>query len=79
MSGSDAQYTNPFTGGLLLFTSAAFPQNRNIRYSDSHADTGFAMTLGVVVDIRLTRRLSFRVGMDYDPTFLVRPVIRVNS
>jgi opacity protein-like surface antigen len=76
MSGSDVQYTNPFTGGLLLFTTAGFPQDRNIRYSDSHADTGFAMTLGGGVDIRLTKRLSLRVGMDYDPTFLVRPVIR---
>jgi hypothetical protein len=26
MSGSDVQYTNPFTGGVLLFTSEGFPR-----------------------------------------------------
>src|SRR6185436_16515404 len=37
MNGSDVQYTNPFTGGVLLFTSAGFPQDRNIHYADAHA------------------------------------------
>src|SRR5262245_49187726 len=43
MSGSDVQYTNPFTGGVLLYTSAGFPQDRNIHYSDAHNDTGLAL------------------------------------
>jgi opacity protein-like surface antigen len=75
MAGSDVQYTNPFTGGLLLYTSAGFPKDRNVRYSDSHADTGLALSIGGGLDTRLTKRLSFRVAMDYDPTFLVRPVV----
>jgi len=30
MSGSDVQYTHPFTGGVLLFTSGGFPPDRSI-------------------------------------------------
>ena len=75
MSGSDVQYTNPFTGGVLLYTSAGFPQERSIHYADSHADAGLALTFGGGFDIRLSKRIGLRVGMDYDPTFLVRPVL----
>jgi opacity protein-like surface antigen len=73
MEGSDSGL--PFNGGLLLGTSTGFPSNQNIKYSDSHADTGPALSVGAGFDIRLTRRLAFRTSMDYDPTFLVRPVI----
>src|SRR4029450_7786895 len=75
MSGSDVQYTNPFTGGVLLFTSAGFPQDRSIHYADAHADAGLALAIGGGFDIRLSKRIGVRVVMDYDPTFLVRPVI----
>lgn len=74
MSGSDVHYTNPFTGGVLLFTSAGFPQDRSIRYADAHADAGLALALGGGFDIRLSNRIGLRAAMDYDPTFLVRPV-----
>jgi hypothetical protein len=74
MAGSDVQYGNPFTGGVLLFTSAGFPRDRNVRYSDAHADSGPALALGGGFDIRLRTRLGVRVAMDYDPTFLARPV-----
>jgi len=73
MTGSDVQYSNPFTGGVLLFTSAGFQQDRNVRYSDSTADAGFALDVGGGFDIRLGKGLGFRVAMDYDPTFLTRP------
>jgi len=75
MSGSDVQYTNPFTGGVLLFTSAGFPQDRSIHYADAHADAGLALAIGGGFDVRLGNRLGVRVSMDYDPTFLVRPVL----
>ena len=74
MSGSDVQYTNPFTGGVLLFTSAGFPQDRSIHYADAHADAGLALAIGGGFDIRLSKRIGLRAAMDYDPTFLVRPV-----
>ena len=76
MVGSDVQYGNPFTGGLILFNNAGFPKERMITYSDSSADTGLALSIGGGFDIRLSKRLSFRVEMDYAPTFLVRPVIQ---
>src|SRR5262245_6210075 len=75
MSGSDVQYTNPFTGGVLLFTSAGFPQNPNIDYDDAHADAGPALAIGGGFDMRLSKRIGLRAAMDYDPTFLVRPVV----
>ena len=74
MNGSDVQYTNPFTGGVLLFTSAGFPPDRSIDYADAHADAGLALAIGGGFDIRLSRRIGLRAAMDYDPTFLVRRV-----
>jgi hypothetical protein len=74
MSGSDVQYTNPFTGGVLLFTSGGFPPDRSIHYADDHADAGLALAIGGGFDIRLSKRIGLRAAMDYDPTFLVRPV-----
>src|SRR6476620_10904132 len=74
MSGSEVQYTNPFTGGVLLFTSGGFSPDRSIHYADRHADAGLALAIGGGFDIRLSKRLGLRAVMDYDPTFLVRPV-----
>ena len=68
------QYTNPFTGGVLLFTSEGFPPDRSLHYADAHADVGLALAIGGGFDIRLSKRLGLRPAMDYDPTFLVRPV-----
>src|SRR4029079_10052408 len=73
MNGSDVQYTNPFTGGVLLFTTAGFPQDRTIHYADAHADAGLALAIGGGFDIRLSKRIGLRAAMDYDPTFLVPP------
>src|SRR5690349_16665732 len=75
MSGSDVQYTNPFTGGVLLFTSGGFPPDRSIHYADAHADTGLTLAIGGGFDIRLSKRIALRAAMDYDPTFLIRPVL----
>jgi hypothetical protein len=72
MNGSDVQYANPFTGGVLLFTSGGFPPDRSIHYAD--ADAGLALAIGGGFDIRLSKRIGLRAAMDYDPTFLVRPV-----
>jgi hypothetical protein len=74
MSGSDVQYTSPFTGGVLLFTSKGFAPSRSIQYADDHTDAGLALAIGGGFDIRLTKRIGLRAAMDYDPTFLVRPV-----
>jgi hypothetical protein len=75
MSGSDVQYTNPFTGGVLLFTSGGFPPDRTIHYGDAHADAGVALAIGGGFDIRLSKPIALRAAMDYDPTFLIRPVL----
>jgi opacity protein-like surface antigen len=64
----------PFTGGVLLYRSAGLPAAQNLMYSDFNSDNGLALSLGGGVDIRLRKRLAFRASMDYDPTFLVRPV-----
>ena len=64
-----------FMGGLILYSSSGFPTDRNIAYSDSNAAKGFAVAFGGGFDIRLTKKSSFRVSSDYNPTFLVRPVV----
>jgi hypothetical protein len=73
MAGSNVG--EPFMGGLILFNSTGFPTDQNITYSDSNADTGLALSIGGGFDIWLTQKVGFRVAMDYDPTFFVRPVI----
>lgn len=75
-SGTNVQYVNPFQGaGLILFNHTSVPMTPSVSYSDSNADTGFAATLGGGIKIRLTDRLRARVTMDYNATWLVRPVI----
>jgi len=44
--GSDVRYTNPFTGGVLLFTSGGFPQDRAVHYAGAHADARLALAIG---------------------------------
>ena len=76
LDGSNVQYARGYhPDGLIVFTSEGFPQNGNVTYSDSSADAGPAIGLGGGFDTRISKRLSFRVAIDYDPTFLVRPVI----
>ena len=75
-TGTNVQYQDPFSGsGLILYNSTIAPAPSSLSYSDSIADTGFAAALGGGVKIRLTNRSRLRVGMDYDPTWLVRPII----
>ena len=52
----------------MLPEDPMLPTDRNISYSDSSADNGFALAFGSGFDIRLTGKSSFRT------TFLVRPV-----
>ena len=76
LDGSNVQYAKGYRpDGLIVFTSAGFPQNGTVNYSDSSADVGPAIGLGGGFDMRVSKRLSIRAAMDYDPTFLVRPVI----
>jgi hypothetical protein len=76
LSGSNVQYSDRIRlDGLIVFKSAGFPQNGVVEYSDSHADVGLALGIGGGFDTRLTTRFSFRVSLNYDPTFQVRPVI----
>jgi hypothetical protein len=76
LSGTNVPYSNGYIPvGLIVFTSAPFPQNGAVRYSDSTADVGPSFGLGGGFDTRISHRLSFRVSVSYDPTFLVRPVI----
>src|SRR4029079_13311783 len=46
MNGSDVQYNKSFTGGVLVFTSPGFPQDRSIHYADEHADAGLPLSIG---------------------------------
>jgi len=76
MSGSNVQFANGYrVGGLIVFNSSGFPIDGTVKYSDSSAGVGLALGIGGGFDTRLTKRLAFRVSMNYDPTFLVRPVI----
>ena len=76
LSGSNAVYANGYIpDGLIVFTSAGFSRNGTIAYFDSSAGIGPALGLGGGFDTRLRKRLSFRVSLNYDPTFLVRPVV----
>jgi len=72
MSGSDSGQT--FSGGVILGSSTSSFMSGNISYSDSFADTGWTLSTGGGFDIRLNKKLQYRLAMDYDPTFLVRPV-----
>jgi len=75
-SGTNIQYQNPYSGsGLILYNSTIAAAPSSLSYSDSIADTGFAAAIGGGVKIRLTNRSRLRVGMDYDATWLVRPII----
>jgi hypothetical protein len=74
MAGSDSGQA--FSGGVLLASSTSTFTGGTISYSDSFADTGLTLSTGAGFDVRLNKRLSYRLSMDYDPTFLVRPVYR---
>jgi len=74
MSGSDSG--RPFAGGVILASSTGTLTGGTFSYSDSFADTGWTLSAGAGFDVRLNKRLSCRLSMDYDPTFLVRPVDR---
>ena len=41
-----------------------------INLDTSESDTGFAMAFGGGLDLRATRRVSFRFSMDYNPAFI---------
>jgi hypothetical protein len=52
------------------------------RLSVTDADAGFAMTYGGGLEIRITRRLSFRVSLDYGKAYVgssALPPQRVDS
>ena len=74
MTGSDSG--QPFSGGVILGSSTTTFTGGTVSYSDSFADTGWTLSTGAGFDVRLTKKLSYRLSMDYDPTFLVRPVYR---
>jgi hypothetical protein len=71
LSGSDTG--EPFKGGVILASTTSALTGR-ISYSDSFADTGWTLTTGAGFDVRLNEKLGYRLSMDYDPTFLVRPI-----
>jgi len=74
MTGSDSG--QPISGGVVLGSSTSTFTGGTISYSDSFADTGWTLSTGAGFDVRLNKRLGYRLSMDYDPTFLVRPVYR---
>ena len=72
MTGSDSG--QPFSGGVILGSSTNTFAGGSLSYSDAFADTGWTLTTGAGFDVRLNKRFSYRLSMDYAPTFLVRPV-----
>ena len=86
LSGSNVQYAavrytsvqsvgGSATQGLLVFTSAGFPLDGTVHYSDTSVDVGLSLGLAGGFDARVSERLSFRASLEYDPTFLVRPLL----
>ena len=71
LTGSDTG--PPLSGGIILGSSTS-ALTGTISYSDSFADTGWTLTTGAEFDVRLTKKLGYRLSMDYDPTFLVRAI-----
>ena len=72
MTGSDSG--QPLSGGVILASSTSTYTGGTISYADSFADTGWTLSIGAGFDVRLNKTLSYRLSMDYDPTFLVRSV-----
>jgi hypothetical protein len=59
----------PFADGLfgITHTSTAFSTSgAALNFSGSTGDTGFGMAFGGGLDVRITRRISFRFSSDYD-------------
>ena len=81
MAGSNVQYFNPYSGttGLFLLSTSPFPKTSTVHYADSYADLGLTLSLGAGLDVRMSKALSGRLLIDYDPTFLTRPDIRNES
>jgi hypothetical protein len=71
MTGSNSGQPS---GGVILGSSTSTFTGGSLSYSDSFADTGWTLTTGAGFDVRLNKKFSYRLSMDYDPTFLVRPV-----
>lgn len=77
MAGSNVQYLNSYsTTGLILLSTSGFPKTSTVHYADSSNDIGLTLSLGAGLDVRMSKALSGRILIDYDPTFLTRPDIR---
>lgn len=77
MTGSNVQYLSSFSGtGLVLLSTSGIPKTSTVHYADSHSDIGLTLSLGGGVDVRVSKALSARFLLDYDPTFLTRPDLR---
>ena len=48
----------------------------SVPFIDLTCGLTWTLSTGAGFDVRLNKRLSYRLSMDYDPTFLVRPVYR---
>lgn len=62
----------PFAHALfgLVNSRSEFSTTGAISLSDKASETGFTMAFGGGLDIRASKRISFRAMMDYNPTFL---------
>jgi hypothetical protein len=62
----------PFAHALfgLVNSRSEFSTTGAINISDEVSETAFTMAFGGGLDIRATKRISFRALMDYNPTFL---------
>lgn len=90
LAGPEAKWRNhtrltPFVHALfgITHTTATFrTAGPVLTISTTDADTGFAMTYGGGLEVRILRRMSFRTSIDYSKAFVgssALPAQRVNS
>jgi opacity protein-like surface antigen len=73
IKGRNQTRLTPFAHALfgLVYSRATFSTaSPNFTLSDKDSQTGFTMAFGGGLDIRLSKRVSIRSMIDYNPTFL---------
>lgn len=72
IKGRNKTRFTPFAHALigLVHSRTEFSTSGTFNVSDKASETAFTMAFGGGLDIRASKRVSFRTMMDYNPTFL---------
>lgn len=72
LKGRNHTRLTPFAHALfgLVHSRSEFSTTGALNLSDKASETGFTMAFGGGLDIRVSKRISIRSMMDYNPTFL---------